>query len=226
MEKTKINEKEAGIGPFKKPCWQGPKKDERLRFETDLLVERIENRFRDDEAVRPYILRSLLPLPPPFTIVSQICPCFKITVKASERERESKKAGKEKGSKMEEKHSSNFHPIDLHSSIEAPYFSDTEGRTYPYLPTYLEGINSSWNFSSGWTSIIEMTWHKLRLEQLELAESTFSTKAIWKNVTVPIWCLWSNWIYRNVSKQILNESGAGVNLWPILQIFYDCKLRL
>ena len=168
--------------------------------------------------------------PPPFPIVSQICPCFKITVKASERERErereSKKAGKEKGSKMEEKHSSNFHPIDLHSSIEAPYFSDTEGRTYPYLPTYLEGINSSWNFSSGWTSIIEMTWHKLRLEQLELAESTFSTKAIWKNVTVPIWCLWSNRIYRNVSKQVLNESGAGVNLWPILQIFYDRKLRL
>ena len=95
VEKTKINEKEAGIGPFKKPCWQGPKKDERLRFETDLLVERIENRFRDDEAVRPYILRSLLPLPPPFTIVSQICPCFKITVKASERERE-QKGGKRK----------------------------------------------------------------------------------------------------------------------------------
>ena len=144
MEKTKINEKEAGIGPFKKPCWQGPKKDERLRFETDLLVERIENRFRDDEAVRPYILRSLLPLPPPLHHCKSDLPLLQdnregFWERERERERErAKRREKKKGQKWRRSIAVTFTQLICIQALRHHIFPTLkEELTHTYLPTYL-----------------------------------------------------------------------------------------
>ena len=79
-------------------------------------VGKVRKKMKDYDSKRIYLLRgsktgsettrpsvrtysgAFFPSPP-FTIVSQICPCFKITVKASERERErerEQKGGKRK----------------------------------------------------------------------------------------------------------------------------------